>query len=339
MDTDDLQDYRPAYSALDPDTGENLVVVWHPHRDAPSLLPRDVPSTADARLSRTPGRCWSGENRKSDHKGGLSMRCARFSLICMVLAWGTLEVSAQTPIVLGAGEAITVSCIAVPPPPPPPATGVVTGSSLQIGETFLPYLSDFEYDAPNQKARMRSLLLADLNDTPDLALRRVNGAIGAPTAVLPNELVGVFYWQPFGTNGDYGTGLGSPYYGRIAQFHARAIGQQTAASRAGRLGWGTGRPGDTVIRERGFIDEYGRLIVTGRANVEDGRSDSTMNTAGLGWLTVFAPRQEVGPALSMRFSTDPGYGFDFELNASTGELELWSVRGGVRVRKVQSWPY
>ena len=266
------------------------------------------------------------------------MRTILTVAVAVALAW---PATAQETVTLAPGAAVTVGCQVTATTEPAPAStdGTVTGTDLRVGETFLAHLSDFEYSHAIRKARMRSLLLADLNDTPDLALRRVIGTVESPTAVLPNELVGVLYWQPWGENGAYDVGLDSPYYGRVAQLHARAIGPQTATSRAGRLGWATGRPNDTVVRERGFVDEWGRMIVTGRASTEDNGIDSTVDTSAWGWLTVLAPRQEVGPALSMRFSTAPGYGFDFELNATNGSLELWSVRNGVRTRMVASWPF
>jgi len=37
--------YCPDYPAQD--AGETLIVVWYPHRDAPSLIPWVTPSTAD----------------------------------------------------------------------------------------------------------------------------------------------------------------------------------------------------------------------------------------------------------------------------------------------------
>lgn len=232
------------------------------------------------------------------------------------------------------GETVTIACTSSGTC----QQGEVTGNSLRIGDIFLPHLSDFEYDPGTKKVKLRSLLIAELNDTPDLALRRVNGSEASPSAVLPNELVGVLYWQPYGTNGSYDASVQSPFYGRIGQIQARAFGQQTSTSRAGRLAFATGRPNDTVIRERAFIDEQGRWIVLGRASVEDGQLDSTMATDSFGWMTVLAPRTEVGPAWSMRFASNPLYGFDFDLNASTGALELYSVRNGAR-RLIQTWPY
>uniref|UniRef100_A0A6M3J7J4 Uncharacterized protein n=1 Tax=viral metagenome TaxID=1070528 RepID=A0A6M3J7J4_9ZZZZ len=47
MGEGDETTYRPHYRTRDADTGEDLLVVWYAHRDAPSLIPWITPSTAD----------------------------------------------------------------------------------------------------------------------------------------------------------------------------------------------------------------------------------------------------------------------------------------------------
>lgn len=98
------------------------------------------------------------------------------------------------------------------------------------------------------KVFARSLVLADLGDTPDLVLRRANAVEGwaryngTPSVVNDGEGLGTLYWQTWGANcAGYGwrscTG-----HSRVAGINAVAVGAQTDTSRAGKLCFYTSSP-------------------------------------------------------------------------------------------------
>jgi hypothetical protein len=96
-----------------------------------------------------------------------------------------------------------------------------SGSVLRFGyPTGLggaaPYFEfNTSYDVP--ALFVNNLFQTGLGDTADLALRRVNGTSGSPTAVLNNEWTGQLYWWPYDGTGYnpgsiYGAAINSDWF-------------------------------------------------------------------------------------------------------------------------------
>lgn len=111
------------------------------------------------------------------------------------------------------------------------------------------------------KLGVRSLMLADIGDAPDLAIRRAGpdnapyNGVGAPTE--PGTNLGNIYWQSYGgtyfDNAQYGWWPGNGHNGRAAMIYARTCGFQTKDARAGEIYIATspnGNPGDPVDKLR-----------------------------------------------------------------------------------------
>lgn len=141
---------------------------------------------------------------------------------------------------------------------------VLTANSL--GDVFLGrndgFMPDFRWDAANQKLRVRSVIIGDIGDSPDLGLRRshpdgVDPYYPTPAVVPAGVQVAPIYWQVWGTNGDFDAD--PPHYGRIAQINAFTRGTPTGTSRPGSLHFSTTPTGSAdlvdrmVIRENGWI--------------------------------------------------------------------------------------
>lgn len=144
----------------------------------------------------------------------------------------------------------------------------VFGQSLKAGtwQGGAHKICSFFHDHETDKTYTTSLMVAERNDAPDVAIRRANGEMNALTEVLPNEMIGAIYWQSWGTNGDFAATHTSPHYGRGVQLHGRAIDAQTSTSRSARLVAGSTKANSTVIEERVILtDENGRMTIFGKA--------------------------------------------------------------------------
>ena len=117
------------------------------------------------------------------------------------------------------------------------------------------------------KIYMRSAVLADKGDTPDLAIRRAgpdqSGPYGTPEIMGDGQGIGTIYWQAWGGNcaGGESWYAGCGGFGRIAAIWARTVGTQTATSRSGALYFSTTppeNPGNTIIRFR--VSEHGQFV-------------------------------------------------------------------------------
>lgn len=166
----------------------------------------------------------------------------------------------------------------------------------------LPPCTHFLCDG-SPKLYARSLLLGEIGDGPDLALRRA-GPDGAPynttepAAVPSGTSLGPIYWMAYG--GKYGGGLawnpaeggGPSSVGRNAQIYAKAVNAQTATNRAGEFFIGTtppGNPGNPIDRFR--ITAAGRTCIffidtpdgtPGWYEIRQGKPDTFAN----GWRTL-----------------------------------------------------
>jgi hypothetical protein len=135
------------------------------------------------------------------------------------------------------------------------------------------------------KCYVRSLVIADIGDAPDLILRRAgpdNANYNAsPRPVPEGTYLGGIYWQAWGERcepGQSGYWSGCGGNGRTALIYSRSVGNQTGTSRAGSLHFGTtplqnnGSPLDRLV-----LTEDGRVIINtlaGMKEVEIGTADS-----------------------------------------------------------------
>ena len=202
---------------------------------------------------------------------------------------------------------------------------------------FIPATGEW-YDPVNHKTWVRSILIAEVGDTPDVGIRRANGTADAPTPVLAHEVIGHVWFEALGPGGDWGQGP-SPYYRRGAQLQARAIGEQTATSSAGQLESCVTPVGSTVVRCRAFLASTGQAVLLGRGALEDNAVDPVNFQPllpNVGTQTVLVPRLPypgappgLGPGVSWRLTYAPLYGWDWGVDGATGDLILFRVVNGV----------
>ena len=123
---------------------------------------------------------------------------------------------------------------------------------------------DFEWDNPNQKLKVRAMILGDIGDATEIALRRAgpdNAAYDAsPQPLNASVNVAPIYWQPYGTNGDFES---SSSTGRIAQIYARTAVIPTGTNRAGTLVFATTSVNQESPTDRIVIDEAGGVTING----------------------------------------------------------------------------
>src|SRR6266498_4904700 len=127
------------------------------------------------------------------------------------------------------------------------------------------------------KCYMRSLIIGDIGDAPDLGLRRAgpdNANYNAsPVPVDPGTYLGGLYWQAWGGRcepGQYGYWSGCGGNGRTAIIYSRSIGAQTGTSRAGDLHLGTTPVGNNGSPEdRLVLSADGRVIINTLAGLKE----------------------------------------------------------------------
>ena len=126
-------------------------------------------------------------------------------------------------------------------------------------------------DDGTPKLYARSVVITDIGDTPDLALRRAGPDDAAPNSdpapVPAGTDIANLYWQAWGGRcasdaHDYGFYSGCDNLGRNASIFARTVGEQTGTSRAGNLYLATtpeGNPGKPIPRIA--ITSEGEILV------------------------------------------------------------------------------
>ena len=135
------------------------------------------------------------------------------------------------------------------------------------------------------KCYMRSLVIGDIGDAPDLVLRRAGpdnaDYTASPQPVPSDTYLGGLYWQAWGGRcepGQYGYWSGCGGNGRTALIYSRSIGAQTGTSRAGTLHFATTPPennGSPI--DRLVLTHDGRVIINtlaGMKEIELGSADS-----------------------------------------------------------------
>lgn len=140
---------------------------------------------------------------------------------------------------------------------------------------------DFVWDNADFKLMSKGLLLADIGDSPDLAIRRAGPDGGSyntpPTGLLNGETIGRIYWQAYGDNGAYTNDWDTNTTG---QHQAAFIGAQltqstgviTTTMRSGIVAGSTTVPLNSVTS----LPAVGRVLV----HATDG-TDVTVNYTGV----------------------------------------------------------
>lgn len=211
--------------------------------------------------------------------------------------------------------------------------GSPTNYEAIVGSTFVP---DFMYVNGSHRIHSRSLMLAEINDTVDLAIRRWNGSYASPTPVLDGEFIGNIYWQAYGTDSLFDHA--SPGYGRICQIAGQCIGAQTGSSRGGTMVFFTTPNGDMETRERVWISDKGWLVCAGQANNEWGGAMNAQNHFGKGSLTVYSPPNaslSTQSAIAIRKYGTETTGYDIDFNDSTNSIIFSSVASDTKTSCVE----
>jgi hypothetical protein len=190
------------------------------------------------------------------------------------------------------------------------------------------HAADFMHNG--DKTYLRSLIITESGDTADLAIRRVNGTLSAPTPLLLDELEGVFYWQPWlGDPRGWGTGI-SPAEGRSAMLFSRST--EPNATRGapdyfsgGNFVMGVTRHGQHTIQERVWVNHDGSMVIAGNAREPNGLVDST-SVNGLAnqkaFVDIYVPDETSRPFLGFRHDDDISEGFYLRMNQGNNELSV-----------------
>lgn len=99
--------------------------------------------------------------------------------------------------------------------------------------------------------------------------------------------------------------------------------------------FGVTKIGEAITRERAYFDHNGKLMLLGRAVIEDNNvlalTQGAQSTFPFGFLTVLGPDTTVDPTVSLRQTNNLRMGFDFDLEtAAVGRLDLYRVNESVR---------
>jgi hypothetical protein len=135
-----------------------------------------------------------------------------------------------------------------------------TGTLMTMGRSDAGPLSpDFLFDN-NWKLKTKSVIVADIGDTPDLAMRAV-GPVGAAYNATPSNWptatnIGNLYWQAYGTDGTFGPGVPQS---RAAAISAQTAEVPTSTGRGARLIIATCPVGSIVAQSAMVIDHDGTV--------------------------------------------------------------------------------
>ena len=229
------------------------------------------------------------------------------------------------------------------------------------------------------KTLARSLLLGDPGDTAEIGFRDALGTPAVPTSMLAGRLNSLIYWVPRDSAGNHipivdainlplaGTG---PFYGRIAQIHARPVEAPTNLARGGALVFETTKIGEVALRQRMWISNKGYVVIGGYGSYEargtesGGASTSVYpdttaerftpadglergvggNFSGVqgdedSWATPgFAPLSHVmtdevlGPFISYHEYDNDNVGMDIDWDTTDGEIQYFRVQSPNRTR-------
>jgi len=159
--------------------------------------------------------------------------------------------------------------------------GATNNFDNMVGGQLAP---DFQYSAATKKFYNRSMIITEEADTSEIALRRVNGTLAAPTALLQNEVISVLYFQPW--LGQATWGGASPNYARTSQIQGRiteGAANIAAGKSGGTLEFATTLHGADVLTVRAFLDNVGRFVLVGNSGLDGTKTDAP------GLFTLYAP--------------------------------------------------
>lgn len=206
--------------------------------------------------------------------------------------------------------------------------GATANFNNMVGGQLAP---DLQWSPGTEKLYTRSLIIAEQGDTSEIALRRLNGTLAAPTPMLAGEVIAVQYWQPWlGDPAGWGTGV-SPNESRTGQIQARLTDPQAAAPNyksGGAFSIGVTKHGEQVIRERVVVQNDGNVAIVGDG-VLSGLDSTKTDYPSI--LTVYGPDTLVKPTLSLRQQNAADHGYDFDIESvSIGQLNCYAVVASVR---------
>lgn len=139
-------------------------------------------------------------------------------------------------------------------------------------------IADFYYSNQFRKVFVRSIIVSEIGDPPDIAIRRASGTYpnGTPSQVLSGENIGTLYWQGFTDDANYQC--------RQAQIYARAAENLHSSSAGGNLFLATTPIGGTSTLDRITILHNGNVGIgntSPNALLDIGNAGSILGTIRL----------------------------------------------------------
>jgi len=187
---------------------------------------------------------------------------------------------------------------------------------------------DFLYNDSTKKLYCRSVIIAEQNDTSEIAIRRVNGTLTSPTAVLTGELSGILYWQPWIAT-DWGSG--SPNYGRTGQIQSRLTEPTpTRTNTGGNVGIAVTKHGSDVLRERFWVNNDGDVVCAGQAGDAGHAGLESTTTSYPATHTIYSQDAGDHATCAWRHDDDISEGFDWDITQATNILTLLRVLSDAR---------
>lgn len=152
---------------------------------------------------------------------------------------------------------------------------------------------DFWWDARDRKLHVRSILLTENGDPPDLAFRRSGDETypyGAPLAIKAGTNLGTMYWMGWGAK-DHG------FDDRVAQIHAKSAEDITEHGAGGTLHFSTTPIGATKPVERVVIGSEGGVGIG--TPVPQARLHITAESASIADDYAASEKLEAGDVVSI----------------------------------------
>jgi hypothetical protein len=187
------------------------------------------------------------------------------------------------------------------------------------------YLSDFHFDGDEHYLHVRGIIGVNNQNPFNLGLRNFNGSHASPTGLAQGESMGIIWWQPMDSSGNFQPeGESSPNYGRSAQIGAVCAQTPTTTARGGVL-YFSATPNDTYSQK---IQAYvhgptNSLVVAGAA--ADSISSVVTGHVGYGALTVYMVNASTQMAASFRDVASVDRGVDIGWDTADSRLKFYSV--------------
>lgn len=231
------------------------------------------------------------------------------------------------------------------------AAGAVTWGDGEGIDTWFPsFAVDHRYS--QTKVVMRSVLLGDPGDTPEVGFMIAAGTAEAParqTAPYPGAWI---YGWPMDQLGKFiptRQYASFPYYGRNVELGFAITETPTDTARGGAFVMAVCKHGEVATTQRAWLSNKGWMVFAGRGTREDGNviypwdpaplpteaknapgAHNYYNTEGWGNVSIIASDKSEAPAIAIRKYADTGKGLDFGYSWANNELILQSVASGVK---------